>query len=128
MLCQWARMPRKVGEVAEASFDSLPRLIKDVYGRRVSIPVVDSELGDVWFVLYESFVFKCGIGKQYQRFGLGMLLEGIAITQFFGKRVTMETDEDAIRASLHDVDRFCRLRLPQEFLDEFSTAMGGPQE
>ena len=105
-------------------FSTLPRLIHDLYGKKADVVSVNSDTDEVMFILYESFLFKCGFDKRYGRFGLVGLLDGVAVHTFFGKRVTMENDEDLIRASLNDVDRFCRLRLPEAFLIEFDAATG----
>ncbi|WP_431247688.1 hypothetical protein [Leifsonia xyli] len=104
-------------------FDRLPRLIHEHFGKRADVISADSGMREVTFTLYESFLFKCGFDPQYGRFGLAMYLDGFAVTTFFGKRVTMESDEVSIRASFGDVDRFCRLRLPEAFLDEFEAAI-----
>jgi len=105
------------------TFESLPGLIKNSFGGRVSIPLVNSDTGEVTFILYESFLFKCGIDSRYGRFGLAMMVDGIAVRTFFGKRVTMDNDPDAIQSSLQEIDRFCRLRLPEPFLAEFDAAI-----
>lgn len=108
-------------------FEQLPRLLHEHFGSRADVISADSATGDVKFILYESFLFTCGIDSRYGRFGLVMLLDGIAVRTFFGKRVPMENDEGSIRASLDDIDRFCRLRLPEAFLREFSAATGAEQ-
>lgn len=66
------------------TFETLPGLIKDTFGNKVSIPTVDSATGDVKFIMYESFLFKCGFDERYGRFGLVMLLDGIAVRTFSG--------------------------------------------
>lgn len=104
--------------------EELPGLVHEHFGAKVDVISADDATGDVTFVLYESFVFKCGIDSRYGRFGLVMLLGGIAVRTFFGKRVTMENDEVSIRASLGDIDRFCRLKLPDAFLVEFEAMTG----
>jgi len=81
------------------TFETLPHLIKGAFGGRVSVPEVNSETGEVAFILYESFLFKCGFDERYGRFGLVMLLDGCAVRTFFGKRVTMENDEADPRQS-----------------------------
>ncbi|WP_434318757.1 hypothetical protein [Leifsonia sp. P73] len=108
--------------MSSIDFQRLPRLIHEHYGSKVDVVSANDATGEVAFVLYESFLFKCGIDPRHGRFGLVMLLDGIAVRTFFGKRVTMENDEASIRASLNDIERFCRLRLPDAFLGEFDAA------
>lgn len=101
------------------TYETLSALIRDHFGAKADIAYVDSDDREVAFILYESFFFKSSFDLRYGSFGLAMLLEGVAVRTFLGKEPTLNSDEASIRASFDDIDRFCRLRLPEAFLREF---------
>ena len=47
--------------------------------------------------------------------------EGV-ITEFLGKRCSLNSDVQSIKKSLQIIDDYCRLRLPDKFLDAYYKA------
>ncbi|QIM16931.1 hypothetical protein G7067_11820 [Leucobacter insecticola] len=88
-------------------------------------PEVDREDGFVRFLLYESFVFGFGFsGAPYSSLGFFFQADSAASsTTLLGVDLTfVENDRQAISAALEHIDRYCRLRLPKEFLVAFDAA------
>lgn len=71
-------------------------------------------------ILYDSFFLKCSLDDQYGTFGAGLEIgkEGV-ITDFLGKRCSLNSDAESIKKSLQIIDDYCRLRLPDKFLDAY---------
>ena len=67
-------------------------------------------------LLYESFLLHCGL-ERYEQF-YASLGEGLGATsRFLGQRCSPAGDEASIRKSLDLIDCWCRLRLPDKFLE-----------
>ena len=98
----------------------LALLIRHRYGTKVRVESVSEEQQELTFVLYDSFVVKCAIDLRYGSVGIGIQLdEHSVVRSFLGQRMTMNDDEEAVRRSLDLVDTYCRLRLPDKFLDAY---------
>lgn len=57
-------------------------------------------------------------------FGIGIVLgngKGI-LADFLGERCSLNSDEQSIKKSLQIIDDYCRLRLPDKFLDAYYKA------
>ena len=104
--------------------DKLYDLIKDFFGYKANMRYINSKTNEVASILYDSFWLKCNLDDQYGRFGAGIVLgdgEGV-ITEFLGKRCSLNSDEKSIKESLQIIDDYCRLRLPDKFLDAYYKA------
>jgi hypothetical protein len=101
----------------------LYKLVLDFFGYKASDPFLDSGTLDVTCTLYDSFKFICGFDDQYGSFGGGVDVghKGY-ITNFLGKRMSLNSDEKSIIESLQIVDDYCRLRLPEKFLEAYDRA------
>jgi len=44
------------------------------------------------------------------------------ITEFLGKSCSLNSDEESIKQSLQMIDDYCRLRLPDKFLEAYYQA------
>lgn len=81
---------------------------------------IDSAKKVVTCILYDSFWLICSLDDQYGRFGAGLEIgEKGVITDFLGKRCSLNSDEKSIRESLKIIDDYCRLRLPDKYLDAY---------
>ena len=98
-------------------------LVEDFYGYKIHMRSLNSETKEVMGILYDSFVLKCDINDRYGRFGAGIESgkSGI-ITDFLGKGCLLNGDEESIKESLKIIDEYCRLRLPDKFLDAYYKA------
>ncbi|MGH1550605.1 hypothetical protein ACRAWB_16070 [Leifsonia poae] len=101
----------------------LARFIRDCIGPRGRVQSADSGSGDIVFTMYDAFGFKCGLDDRYGSFGLILPVEaGGAIRSFLGREISMNSDPQSIRESLQLVDSYCRLRLPDKYLEVFDAA------
>ena len=73
--------------------------------------------------MYDSFWLRCNLNDQYGRFGAGLEIgkEGIII-EFLGEICSLNSDAESIKESLQIIDNYCRLRLPDKFLDAYYKA------
>jgi hypothetical protein len=97
-------------------------LVKRFYGYKSKMLYGNTETLEAACVLYDSFLFKCNINDRYGRFGAGIVLGETYITDFLGEKCSLNSDEKSIRQSLQIVDDYCRLRLPDKFLQAYDEA------
>lgn len=99
--------------------EELYNLVERYWGYKVKMKNMDLEKREVVCVLYDSFVIECGFDDYHGSFGAG-IIEGVGvIIDFLGNHCSLNSDEDAIKKSLQVIDDYCRLRLPDKFLDEY---------
>lgn len=99
-------------------------LVEEFYGYKAKMRYFNSKTKEVACILYDSFWLKCNLDDQYGRFGAGIVLgngEGV-VTDFLNKSCSLNSDENSIRNSLQIIDDYCRLRLPDKFLDAYYKA------
>ena len=98
-------------------------LVKNFFGYKCNMIGINSESTQVTCFLYDSFVLRCELESQHKMFGAGLeIANGIVLTDFLGKRCSLNNDEASIKESLQIIDDYCRLRLPDKFLDEYYKA------
>lgn len=98
-------------------------LIEDFFGYKCRMMGINSAEKKVFCILYDSFWLECNLNDQYGRFGAGIKIgKGEMITKFLGKTCSLNSDEKSIKKSLKIIDNYCRLRLPDKFLDAYYDA------
>jgi len=99
-------------------------LIKKHFGYKANMLYIDNEKKEVGFLLYNSFLVKCSLDERYNSFGAGIVFgnQESTITEFMGKRCSLNSDEESILSSLSIIDDYCKLRLPDKFLRAFEKA------
>lgn len=106
--------------------DELYELVKNFFGYKVKMLSINSEKKEVQCILYDSFLLKCGIGNRYNMFGMSICFgfdqQSLSLTDFLGQKVSMSSDKDSIIENLKIVDNYCRMRLPDKFLDAYCRA------
>lgn len=104
----------------KVTLNELYYLVLEFFGDRVSKPYINSERQEMTCILYDSFVFKCEIDNRYGTFGGGILLDSShVVTRFFGEQISLNSDKISILNSLKIIDDYCRLRLPDKFLEKY---------
>lgn len=85
---------------------------------------MDAEKKEITFLLYNTFLIKCSLDERYNSFGAGIILEGQEhiITEFLGERCSLNNDEDSIKQNLIIIENYCKLRLPDKFVNAFEDA------
>lgn len=103
--------------------DELYDLVEDFFGYKAKMKYLNSTTKEVACILYDSFWLKCDLNDQYGRFEAGLEIgqEGM-ITEFLGKRCSLNSDVKSIKKNLQIIDDYCRLRLPDKFLEEYYKA------
>ena len=102
----------------------LYNLVKEFFGYKAHMRYLNTKTKEVACVLYDSFLLKCNLDDRYGRFGAGIYIgEGpVVLTDFLGKGCSLNSDEESIKESLQIIDEYCRLRLPDKFLDAYNKA------
>lgn len=105
------------------TINELYDLVEEYYGYKIHMKSLNSQTNEVSGLLYDSFVLKCDINDRYGRFGAGIDIgnEG-TISVFLGKHCSLNSDRKSIEDSLKIIDDYCRLRLPDKFLDAYYKA------
>lgn len=106
------------------NLEDLYSLIKNFLGYKCKMIGIDSEKMEVNALLYDSFFLKCNISDRYGRFGAGICFgdQEYTITEFLGRRCSLNSDTESIKCSLQIIDDYCRLRLPDKFLNAYNIA------
>lgn len=98
-------------------------LVEDFFGYKANMRYLNSRTKEVGCILYDSFLLKCSLDDQYGRFGAGLEISSeVVLTRFLGKKCSLNSDEKSIKESLQLIDDYCRLRLPDKFLDAYYKA------
>ena len=111
------------------SGDELARLVTGVFGAHATHVQVDTGRVVLTCMLYEVFPVRVGLDGEYGTFAGGILISreqsygGVKISPdlylstLLGQTLSLNDDPVSIRANLHLIDQYCRLRLPDEFLN-----------
>lgn len=107
-------------EIITMNIDELYDLVEDFFGYKANMRYLNTTTNEVACILYDSFWLKCSLDDQHGRFGAGLEIgkEGV-ITDFLGKRCSLNSDVESIKKSLQIIDDYCKLRLPDKFLDAY---------
>jgi len=104
--------------------NELYRLIETFFSYKARMLYLNSDKKEVVCMLYNAFLLKCGLDERYNSFGAGLIFgtQEATITEFLGERCSLNSDEQSIKESLSLIDKYCRLRLPDKFLDAYEKA------
>ncbi len=101
----------------------LYRVIQNYYGYKAHMRFINTEDKKVWFFLYDAFSVVCDVGGRYGTFGAGIEMpNGQLMTEFLGKECSLNGDEESIRKSLKIIDDYCRMRLPDKYIEAYENA------
>lgn len=98
--------------------EQLCKIVSKFFGYKAKNFTYDVEKKEVRCLLYDSFFFRCDTNDRYGMFGEGICFEKekFVLTDFLGKRCSLNSDNKSICESLQIVDDYCRTRLPDKFL------------
>ena len=98
--------------------------IEEFFGYKCKMYGMNSDKKEVMALLYDSFMLKCDINDRYSRFGAGIAVGNgeIMITEFLGKRCSLDNNREALAHNLTIIDEYCRMRLPDKFLESYYKA------
>ncbi len=99
-------------------------LIEKYFGYKANMLYLNSDIQEVGLILFNSFLVKCSLDERYNSFGAGITFgnQESTITEFLGKKCSLNSDEESIIESLSIIEKYCRLRLPDKFLRAFEEA------
>jgi hypothetical protein len=109
---------------SKPSFNEVIRLVETFFGGRIANMSATRATQEFVFVLYDSFVFLASVDERYGSFGVVHLpAERASVSRFLGTSTTLCTGEAQIREALQTIDDYCRLRLPDKYLEAFDAAV-----
>lgn len=86
---------------------------------------INTDKQEITVILYSSFLFKFGLDDRYNFFKGGIFIdENHCVNNFFGEKISINSDESSIINNFKLVDKYCRLRLPDKFLEEYDKMEG----
>jgi len=99
-------------------------LVKGYYGYKAKKISINTKTQEVACILYDSFLMKCDVYDRHSEFGAGIILADgqKIITEFLGKKCSLNSDDESTEKSLGIIDDYCRLRLPDKFLEAYDKA------
>lgn len=102
------------------NFAQLIMLVKDFFQYKGHIFSISQDKQEINCVLYNSFIFKCGLEIPHNNFRGSIVLSNEYVeTEFFGEKISLNNNREDIIKSLEVVDKYCQLRLPDKYLEEF---------
>ena len=103
--------------------NALYNLVENFFGYKAKMRELHSVKKEVTCLLYDSFLLVCSLDDRYGMFGAGLVIgKDEVITEFLGKSCSLNGDEESIKQSLQMSDDYCRLRLPDKFLEAYYQA------
>jgi hypothetical protein len=103
---------RDIGDLAD--------FVERVLGEKGRVLTVSPSTGRMTFVLYDAHVFSVTLDARTYVFGMSLLLPGNAsLIRLLGQELSVNNDPDSIANALATADRYCRLRLPDDYLVAF---------
>jgi len=99
----------------------LYELVFGFFGYKCRMLTLESERPEVGCILYDTFLFKCHVNARNEIFSCGIIVgHGEAtITEYLGKHCSPKSDVESIKNSLKMIDDYCRLRLPEKFIEAY---------
>lgn len=105
------------------SYGELYKLALEHFGKKLTNPTSDRQNQEMTAALYDSFIMLCSIDPQRQSFGAVILLsDDASVDKFFGRQVSLDNDRESILESFALIEEYCRLRLPDKFLERYDQA------
>ncbi|MEI3614492.1 hypothetical protein [Pseudogracilibacillus sp. SO30301A] len=95
-------------------------LVLNYYENKITNPMLNSQKGEMSFVLYDSFTFKLSVEERYGVFGAGLIIDSNQVLlEVLGEPLAINNDKDSIVNTLIKMENYCRLRLPNKFLEAY---------
>ena len=105
------------------SIDKLCEIVIDHFGKRSTLRSYSPSNLTFDCILYESFAATFSLAGPRGTFTGSVAVGGSrSAGLFLDKTLSPNTDEASIRESLRALDDWCRLRLPEKFLDALDAA------
>ena len=98
---------------------ALSSFLEDFYGYKIKRLSLYSNENKVLGILYDSFWLQCSCNNKENKFEAVIYFGDInyVISEFFGKIGVCSIDAKKIKKILQIIDDYCRLRLPDKFLE-----------
>jgi len=104
--------------------NELYQIVFGFFGYKCRMQNFDPEKMEVTCILYDTFLLKCNLNGRNNRYSCEISLgnNAVTITEFLGNHCFLNNDLESIKGSLGIVDDYCRLRLPDKFIEAYFQA------
>ncbi len=102
------------------TLNQLYLFLRNFYGYKAQVLGLWEEQQEIDLILYDSFSITCGF-DEHGSFGATVNLpKNLGTTYFVGFDCSLiENNETSIKNALQKIDEYCRLRLPDKFLEMY---------
>jgi len=102
-------------------FKEFSDLVKSHFNYKLTFYCLNYDSKTIECILYDSFYFELSIGDRYGVFGAAVGIGNTmhSLTTVMGRSITLNSDRESITTNMVIIDDYCRLRLPDKFLEEF---------
>lgn len=99
-------------------------LVENFLGYKIKMLYLNSETNEVGGIMYDSFLIKCLCDNKKNTFQVGINYGNSSqiLSTLLGENCICIINEKEIKKKLQVVDDYCRLRLPDRFLDAYYKA------
>ncbi|WP_017471443.1 hypothetical protein [Amphibacillus jilinensis] len=105
------------------SINDLYVILQNYFGYKFTSPKINVEKEELSFVLYDTFVIKCIIEERTHTIGMGIIVNSEhKVLNVFGERLIIDNDREQLNIYLGKLDNYCKLKLPDKFLEAFEEA------
>lgn len=102
-------------------------LVFDFFGRKATQTSYSRSTLRWSGTIYETFRFECGLDGDHGTFAGGIqFAPDKFFTNFFDRSLSRNSDRESILENLKLVDDWCRLHLPDKFLERYESAIALP--
>jgi len=102
------------------TYIQLLTLAKEFFENKGRIFSISQDKQEINCVLYGSFIFRCGLEKPHNNFKGSIIISNEYVeTEFFGEKISLNNTREDIIKNFELVDKYCQLRLPDKYLEEF---------
>ena len=101
------------------NIDKLYDFVRDFYGYKIEMLFINETEKSIGGILYDSFFVMWHIDKSLNEFRAELRYgdSDHVITEFLGRKCVGKLKHKSIQKGLDIIDDYCRLRLPDKFLD-----------
>lgn len=104
----------------ELDFWTLYNLVEEFFQGKGEIVSITQSEQTINCLLYGAFVFKCGIEMPRNNYFSAISIDSqFYVRNLFGKEISLNNNKGDIIKNLELVDKYCQLRLPDKYLEEY---------
>ena len=103
------------------------RLVESYYKLKLTFHIINYDTNTIECILYNSFYLEFSIAKESGDYSFAIAVgnQMYRPSKVIGQDIILDGDLESIITSMDIIDKYCRLRLPDKFLEEFDKFNNG---